>query len=40
MPAARGQCSDIKVAVQLDEEIGIISPLLYGHFTEHIGRLI
>jgi hypothetical protein len=24
----------------LAEELGTISPRLYGHFTEHIGRLI
>ena len=30
----------VEMTVLLDEEIGTISPLIYGHFTEHIGRLI
>lgn len=29
-----------EVDVLVDQEIGRISPLIYGHFAEHIGRLI
>ena len=32
--------SDAYVEILADEPIGEISPLLYGHFTEHIGGVI
>ncbi len=36
----RAQKPAAAATVLLDQEIGRISPLIYGHFTEHIGRLI
>jgi len=31
---------DARVVVHLDEAIGTISPLIYGHFIEHLGRCV
>src|SRR5215471_1782028 len=36
----RAQKPEASLTVWPNEEIGTISPLIYGHFTEHIGRLI
>ena len=36
----RAQRPGAEVTVDLDQEIGTISPLIYGHFAEHIGRVI
>ena len=30
--------SDTTLTVQMDDPIGTISPRLYGHFAEHLGR--
>jgi alpha-N-arabinofuranosidase len=38
--AARAQRPAAKVEVVPDEEIGRISPLIYGQFAEHVGNLI
>ncbi|HYM00101.1 MAG TPA: alpha-L-arabinofuranosidase C-terminal domain-containing protein [Blastocatellia bacterium] len=35
-----GQGADSRIEVLLDEPIGTISPLLYGHFTENLGSVI
>jgi alpha-N-arabinofuranosidase len=32
--------ADSRIEVLLDEPLGVISPNLYGHFTEHLGRVI
>ena len=37
---ARAADSTAAIEVLLDEPIGVISPDLYGHFTEHIGGVI
>jgi alpha-L-arabinofuranosidase len=34
------QSSDARIEILLDEPLGVISPNLYGHFTEHIGGVI
>lgn len=36
----RAQRPDASLTIRPDQELGLISPLLYGQFTEHIGRLI
>src|SRR5688572_26273606 len=36
--AAKGPSA--RLEVRLNQKIGRISPLIYGHFAEHIGRLI
>ena len=36
----RGQRSAAELTILPDEELGAISPRVYGQFTEHIGRLI
>ena len=37
---ARAGASGARIEVLLHEPVGIISPDLYGHFTEHIGGVI
>lgn len=32
--------ADARVVVHLEEAVGAISPLLYGHFVEHLGRCV
>lgn len=34
------QSSDARIEILLDEPLGVISPNVYGHFTEHIGGVI
>ena len=29
-----------KIKIYLNEKIGTVSPMLYGHFAEHIGGVI
>src|SRR6266436_8065434 len=38
--SARAATSKPGIDILLDEPIGVISPDLYGHFTEHIGGVI
>jgi alpha-L-arabinofuranosidase len=38
--ALRAQKPAAKLTVRLDDEIGRISPLIYGQFAEHVGGLI
>ena len=38
--AARAQKPSARIEVVLNQEIGRISPLIYGHFAEHVGNLI
>ena len=37
---AVGSTADSRIEVLLDEELGTISPNIYGHFLEHIGGVI
>src|SRR5260221_6178339 len=37
---SRAAESEARIEVLLEEPIGVISPDLYGHFTEHIGGVI
>jgi len=37
---AVGSTADSRIEVLLDEELGTISPNVYGHFLEHIGGVI
>src|SRR5437016_6797 len=39
-PRALGATSEPGIEILLNEPIGIISPNIYGHFTEHIGGVI
>lgn len=36
----RAQKPGVELTVDLGQEIGTINPLIYGHFAEHIGRVI
>src|SRR5438045_779861 len=36
----RGQQTAAELTILTAEDLGAISPRIYGHFTEHIGRLI
>ena len=36
----RGQGPPVELTILPEEELGVISPLIYGQFAEHIGRLI
>jgi alpha-L-arabinofuranosidase len=40
LAAAEGGSADSRVEILLDEPLGIISPNIYGHFTEHLGGVI
>jgi alpha-L-arabinofuranosidase len=39
-PAARSQGAAAAIHVHLGESVGVVSPDIYGHFTEHIGGVI
>src|SRR4051812_41843016 len=39
-PRLRAAAGNPGIEILLDEPIGVISPDLYGHFTEHIGGVI
>ena len=39
-PALRAQGPEVEVRINLREETATINPLIYGHFAEHIGRVI
>ena len=39
-PALRAQGPEVEVRIDLGQETATISPLIYGHFAEHIGRVI
>src|ERR1700686_5940968 len=40
LAAADASSADSRVEILLDEPLGIISPDIYGHFTEHLGGVI
>jgi alpha-L-arabinofuranosidase len=39
-PFAQANPADSRIDVLLDEPLGVISPNIYGHFTEHLGGVI
>jgi len=38
LPSATTTSDDALIEVMLDEPLGTISPLIYSHFTEELGR--
>ena len=40
LPAAETPTTDSRIEILLDEPLGVISPNVYGHFTEHLGGVI
>jgi alpha-L-arabinofuranosidase len=40
LASRQSKAADSRIEILIDEPIGLISPYLYGHFTEHIGGVI
>ncbi|MBI1760270.1 MAG: alpha-N-arabinofuranosidase [Acidobacteria bacterium] len=40
LPAAKAQAPQARIKIDIDRTIGDVSPLLFGNFAEHLGRMI